>query len=82
MDRSVPGGEGLMAKRQKKDSSVETAVLENLARSKSKAFALTRFTCGHVGAEIGVKAKAFVRWAEVRSHLVEDDLKKKCPDCK
>jgi hypothetical protein len=43
--------------------------------------ALTRYACGHVGAEIGVKAKAFVRWAELRGRSVTDESKK-CVDCK
>ena len=71
-----------MAKRQKKDSTTETAALENLSNEKSRRWMLTKYACGHVGAEIGVKAKAFVRWGELRLHTVELEPKKKCPDCK
>lgn len=70
-----------MAKRQKKDSVVEQAVLEAVSTGKKRT-SLTRFACGCVGAELGRKAKAFVRFAEARSHPVEDELDKKCPECK
>jgi hypothetical protein len=61
---------------------VSLCIFPSLCRRIPMNHRLTRFVCGHVGAEIGVKAKAFVRWAEARSYSIEDDLKKKCPDCK
>jgi hypothetical protein len=41
---------------------------------------LTRFSCGHVGTELGIKLKTFVRVAEIRRNPVEDD-DRPCPDC-
>jgi hypothetical protein len=72
-----------VAKRQPKTSTTEAAALDNVERSKKPAkWMLTKYACGHVGTEIGVKAKAFVRWAELRMNTFEEEPVKKCPDCK
>jgi phosphosulfolactate synthase (CoM biosynthesis protein A) len=72
-----------MAKRQlAENSSVEAEVLSRIDRAVKAGRELVRYECGHVGTEIGIKAKAFVRWAEMRHYLVEDEPNKKCPECK
>jgi hypothetical protein len=75
-------------KRQKVTSSTEREALDNVERTEGRRWhnsaVLTRSICGHVGRENNApsaKAKAWIRVAEIRGSLVEDETKK-CGDCK